>query len=1185
MKSRQKKQALHLLAVTAILLMWVTWSSPAEAEQMPRPDYDNSIIISFTHPLPTASVSELEYFKSQFGQGIYSKLALTNFYSVPMDWTVNPTASGNNINLFKAQIDSYITKALANKIGLHLVLAYGMARKVVDYKAAKEEDLRNAQWYNDNNIATQAQLAKASRQETWQAGQEGLHQDITAADDPQPASASQPDQPLAVNINNYVYSTPSRYARKMRNHLEAKVTAALDYLKLQQQKYPDLLLIVSAPGEAELNALRISNQSPLQTYYCDFSPFAVLEFRDWIRHEGMYGSGGKYEGEGYDAGGSRFQGTNGLANFNHDYRTNFSTWDLKYYHWSLSDALDTQYSDGHNPDPNIIPLSAYTFDGMMPASGSRYRAGGFDPPRVMKNKNEDVYYDLWNMFRETMLQHYVKDMALIARASGFSRNHYYTHQIPADYLFGTQPDDPAIPFLNPRYYCSASPMWTAGAYSDIGVGVTMYDINFGTHYARTSAYILPVLNSMADNWGALEYNPEVTIGGAAVNTVDNIYQQIMRLYNHNAHVIGFYKWENYNNSQFKGTNRETAVKQFYEAVKDNARGNITTPLTPLAVQSLNGSYKTTGAVELTWSQLIWSDLIYTWSNWGDFKNFVLYRGTTAGFSADAASEIGRVTNAFYQDTAYGPGSKFYYKVAVINSNGQRGPLADIAVTIGVGTGSPQLGVSRNNINFGAVTSGISSPMQQLFITNSGTGILNWSINSNVPWLICSPQNGTGSSIVDVTVNAAAKNVGTYNGSLTVTALGANGSPITLAVSLKIYNTGQDAKPFGVFATPLHGSTVRSSIPVTGWVLDDIGLESVKLYLKEGNSLKIIGDAVLVEGARPDVETAYPNYPGNSIAGWGYMLLTNFLPGGGNGTYEIHAVARDVTGHETNLGSKTIHVDNAHALLPFGAIDTPEQGGDASGNYVNYGWALTPMPNSIALSGSSIDIYINGVKVGHPVYNNYREDIAGLFPGYANSQGAVGYYYINTNDYEDGIYTIEWRVRDTAGNTDGVGSRYFTIRNSGGTWSGDATAAARKNQNIVWGFGHKSGIDFLSSTAHRIPRTGLKRTAVQVQRGMGNDVRVKSCGADKNGTIRIELEELETIVVYLDGEVSAYTSLPVGSTLDKKAGILTWHIGPAHLGQFTYTFVIKDQNGDCQPKHLHFKINPKTYKQNFETRFR
>ncbi|HNX98408.1 MAG TPA: hypothetical protein PKK12_12075, partial [Candidatus Aminicenantes bacterium] len=57
-------------------------------------------------------------------------------------------------------------------------------------------------------------------------------------------------------------------------------------------------------------------------------------------------------------------------------------------------------------------------------------------------------------------------------------------------------------------------------------------------------------------------------------------------------------------------------------------------------------------------------------------------------------------------------------------------------------------------------------------------------------------------------------------------------------------------------------------------------------------------------------------------------------------------------------------------------------------YTNFGWTLTPQPASISTDGSTIWVWVDGSPLGHPVYNLYRSDIATLFPGYANSDGAV-----------------------------------------------------------------------------------------------------------------------------------------------------------------------------------------------------
>src|SRR5258708_9554098 len=160
------------------------------------------------------------------------------------------------------------------------------------------------------------------------------------------------------------------------------------------------------------------------------------------------------------------------------------------------------------------------------------------------------------------------------------------------------------------------------------------------------------------------------------------------------------------------------------------------------------------------------------------------------------------------------------------------------------------------------------------------------------------------------------------------------------------------------------------------------------------------------------------------------MLTNFLPTG-NGTFKLHAIAHNKAGNSTDLGTKTIIVDNAHASKPFGTLDTPGQGGTASGAaFVNFGWALTQNPNKIPIDGSTISVVIDGQVVGHPTYNQFRSDIAALFPGYLNSGGAVGFFYIDTTTLASGVHTISWNVFGNVGHGHGIGSRSFSVFNTG-----------------------------------------------------------------------------------------------------------------------------------------------------------
>jgi len=246
----------------------------------------------------------------------------------------------------------------------------------------------------------------------------------------------------------------------------------------------------------------------------------------------------------------------------------------------------------------------------------------------------------------------------------------------------------------------------------------------------------------------------------------------------------------------------------------------------------------------------------------------------------------------------------------------------------------------------------------------------------------------------------------------------------------------NAAPFGTIDTPADGATVAGELPVTGWALDDSGIAGVRVYrepiateARGANGLVFIGDATLVAGARPDVAGKFPTFPGKEKAGWGIMVLSNMLPNQGNGVYRLYAYARSTSGEEQLLGIRTVVSANAASKAPFGTIDTPGQGATVSGVITNFGWALTPQPNNIAIDGTTIGVYVDGTLVGHPTYNKFRSDIAGLFPGLANSGGAVGLYVLDTTKLANGVHTIAWGVVDSAGNASGIGSRFFTVDNS------------------------------------------------------------------------------------------------------------------------------------------------------------
>ena len=446
--------------------------------------------------------------------------------------------------------------------------------------------------------------------------------------------------------------------------------------------------------------------------------------------------------------------------------------------------------------------------------------------------------------------------------------------------------------------------------------------------------------------------------------------------------------------------------------------------------------------------------------------------------------------------------------------------------------SATLTLSRSSLNFGAVAGGAVLTAAQEVAVSVGSGVV-WTATSSQSWLQVSPATGTSSGKLSISLNAAAlPAAGTYSGNISVSSSSVSNSPQTVSCSLKVYAAG--GAPFGAFETPSGSSTLAGSVAVTGWALDDVAVQSVGIWrdpvgAEAPGSLVYIGNGVFVTGSRPDVETAYPGYPYAYRAGWGYMLLTNMLPGGGNGSYKLYAIANDSDGHQTVLGSKSVTINNASASKPFGAIGLPAQGGTVSGSaYVNQGWALTPQPAAIPTDGSTIRVFIDGLLQGNPTYNQLRSDVAALFPGYANANGAGGWFVIDTTRFADGVHTIAWSVRDGLGRADGVGSRYFNIYN--GAAAGAAPAGAP-----VGG----------PAPAEAVYRTGYSEDAAW------------------QSLQTIEVGELERIELRLPaaGSWSGHQvvrgerrSLPIGSGWDAASGQFTWQLGPGFLGLHELVFV-------------------------------
>ena len=178
----------------------------------------------------------------------------------------------------------------------------------------------------------------------------------------------------------------------------------------------------------------------------------------------------------------------------------------------------------------------------------------------------------------------------------------------------------------------------------------------------------------------------------------------------------------------------------------------------------------------------------------------------------------------------------------------------------------------------------------------------------------------------------------------------------------------------------------------------------------------VGFAVFIDGARPDVAAAYPALSGEHRGGWGFMVLTNMLPNQGNGTYLFFMYAQDAKGTCRPAGDADDDVrerERDEAVRRDRYADAGRQSRRERA-YVNFGWALTPLPKTIPIDGSTIPCWSMAWRCGTATYNNRRSDIATLFPGLNNTNGAVGFRVLDTTTLTNGLHTIAWDGRRQPG---------------------------------------------------------------------------------------------------------------------------------------------------------------------------
>lgn len=520
--------------------------------------------------------------------------------------------------------------------------------------------------------------------------------------------------------------------------------------------------------------------------------------------------------------------------------------------------------------------------------------------------------------------------------------------------------------------------------------------------------------------------------------------------------------------------------------------------------------------------------------------------------------------------------------------------------------SPTVAIDRNSLVFSAVTTGAAfvsqTSAQAVRIVQTG-GTAAWTVASSAPWLVVSPAAGTGSATLSVSVQFASGLAASQTGTLTLAFTGAANTAGPITVTLNSVTSTAAAVPFGSFDTPTDGSTgVAGSIAVTGWAMDDVEITRVRIMRdpvagEPAGTLVFIGNAVFVDGARPDVQASYPTLPRASRAGWGYLMLTNFLPGLGNGTFKLYAVAEDADGHSTTLGSKTITCSNGTATTPFGAIDTPAQGETVTtASLNNFGWVLSPGSRKANPSdGGTVRVVIDGALGASPSGWTSRSDLTALFPvaQFSGIASALGVATLDMTTLSNAVHTISWLVTDNSSPAlaAGIGSRYFTVSN--GSLLLDPTPAGSVTR------GHATVIP--SNALLAPPSAALQTAPVDAEpmagrRGFDPDTPLQPY-AVTDGRATVQSEELDRIELHLEGvdgsregvqrtdrrgaKYAGYlrvgdglAALPAGSSLNAESGEFTWQPGVAFVGTYDLVFARLEGSTPVARRDVRVVLNPK-----------
>lgn len=134
-------------------------------------------------------------------------------------------------------------------------------------------------------------------------------------------------------------------------------------------------------------------------------------------------------------------------------------------------------------------------------------------------------------------------------------------------------------------------------------------------------------------------------------------------------------------------------------------------------------------------------------------------------------------------------------------------------------------------------------------------------------------------------------------------------------------------PFGWIDHPAQELTdANNAIQIEGWALDRKQIARVTIerepFLDDRNRaindrwLVEVGEARILNGSRPDVGRAFPQYPHAYRAGWSFELRREMVSSAETVRAVVHVIAHSVEGSSAEIGKRVISFSSESLAPPY-----------------------------------------------------------------------------------------------------------------------------------------------------------------------------------------------------------------------------------------------------------------------------